>query len=141
MRKWRHGEAKSLAQAHTELGFETKTGLPASLWPTLVVLESRLVLLFKFPRASLSLIWASVAPSVKWEAHGWHYHHHPLRGLSLEQCQALRSAPSKYLLVDHSSRWLRSAWAKIPALLLPGRLVLGKGLYLSESQYPKLENV
>lgn len=61
--------------------------------------------------------------------------------LSLQLCQALPSTPSKYLLADHSSWWRRrSAWARIPALLLPGSLTLGKRLYLSESQCPKLEN-
>ena len=44
------------------------------------------------------------------------------------------------LLADHSSRWQRSAWAEIPAFLLPSSLGLGKGVYLSESPYPKLEN-
>lgn len=135
--------SKSVSQAHTELGFET--GQPASLWLTLVAAESRLVLLFKCPHAphprlflpGLGLSSTICEMGTLRDGMGTVS---SSRRLSLQLCQALPSTPSKYLLADHSSRWRPSAWARIPALLLPGSLTLGERFYLSEPPCPKLEN-
>ena len=73
----------------------------------------------------LSLVWASVAPSREWETEGCNCLHHQLLQAESGAVPGSSSTPSKYLLADYSSWWRQSAWAQIPALLLPGSLTLG----------------
>lgn len=116
-------ESKSLAQVHTELGFDR--GLPASLWSALFAPELLLVLLFKVPRAPpcrLAFPGLGLSGTIceMGKLRGGTDTTTSSRSLRLELCQALHSTPSQYLLADHSSWWRRSAWARRPALLLPG---------------------